>query len=64
MPSEWVKSSFSTPDGNNCVETRQVGNMIAMRDGKLGDDSPVLYFTPDEWRAFLAGAADGQFDVG
>jgi Domain of unknown function (DUF397) len=26
------------------------------------DDGPVLFFTPEEWDAFLAGAHKGEFD--
>jgi hypothetical protein len=35
--------------------------MIGIRDSKE-DDGPILRFTPDEWSAFLAGAARGEFD--
>lgn len=38
------------------------GDEIALRDSKL-PDSPVLTYTRDEWRAFVAGVKDGEFDL-
>jgi uncharacterized protein DUF397 len=37
------------------------GRLILMRDGK-NPDGPVLAFTEAEWRAFIAGVKDGEFD--
>ena len=37
------------------------GRLILMRDSK-DPDGPVLAFTEDEWRAFIAGVKDGEFD--
>lgn len=60
---EWKKSSFSNGQGGNCVEVAtNLPGIVAVRDSKYAD-GPVLTFTPDEWRAFLAGAARGQFDL-
>jgi hypothetical protein len=56
----WVKSSRSTPNG--CVEVALVDDGIAVRDSKLGDDSPVLRFTPYEWDLFVLAVKDGEFD--
>jgi hypothetical protein len=36
--------------------------VITMRDGSK-PDGPVLYFTPAEWDAFVAGVRDGEFDL-
>jgi hypothetical protein len=56
---KWHKSSHS---GNNgCVEVVQSGDQIAVRDSK-DPSGPVLVFTPHEWRAFLDGVRDGEFD--
>lgn len=37
--------------------------MIAVRDSK-NPNGPALLFTPDEWHAFVAGARNGEFDLG
>ncbi|WP_067568449.1 DUF397 domain-containing protein [Nocardia acidivorans] len=34
---------------------------IGLRDSR-NPDGPVLVFTPGEWRAFVAGAKDGEFN--
>jgi hypothetical protein len=56
----WFKSSYS--GGNGCVEVAFLEADIAVRDSK-DPGGPVLRFTPDEWKAFLAGARDGAFDL-
>ena len=57
---KWRKSSHS---GNNgCVEVAQCDDQIAVRDSK-DPSGPMLLFTPLEWRAFLAGVRDGEFDA-
>ena len=57
----WFKSSLSFSNGN-CVEVASLpGGEIGVRDSKDAE-GPVLRFTPDEWRAFLGGARNGEFD--
>lgn len=57
----WVKSSLSFSNGN-CVEVASLGGgQIGVRDSK-DVTGPVLRFTPGEWRAFLGGAQNGEFD--
>ncbi|MFI7644098.1 DUF397 domain-containing protein [Nonomuraea sp. NPDC049400] len=48
----WRKSSFCN-GASTCVEVAPLadGN-VAVRDSKLGDVSPVLRFTADDWREF------------
>jgi hypothetical protein len=59
--SYWVKSSLSFSNGN-CVEvTRLPEGGIGVRDSK-DTQGPVLRFTSDEWRAFLGGVRNGEFD--
>ena len=59
--SNWVKSSLSFSNGN-CVE------VASLADGGVGvrnsrdAEGLVLQFTPDEWRAFLGGVRNGEFD--
>ena len=48
---------------DGCVEVQSAGSEVQVRDSKLGKNSPVLRFTPDEWTAFLAGVRSREFDV-
>jgi hypothetical protein len=49
----WRKSSYSN-SGANCVEiARTRSGKVAVRDSK-DPDGPVLTFSPDEWKAFVA----------
>jgi hypothetical protein len=60
--STWIKSSLSFANGN-CVEAVQLpGGLVAVRNSR-DPDGPVLQFTPDEWRAFIGGAVNGEFDL-
>jgi Domain of unknown function (DUF397) len=56
----WQKSSHSNLNG--CVEVAVVGTGIAVRNSR-DPQGPVLEFTPDEWRAFLDGVKEGEFDL-
>lgn len=59
----WRKSSRSSSNGGDCVEvaTNLLG-VVAVRDTKNRDGGTLL-FTPNEWKAFLGGAKDGEFDL-
>jgi hypothetical protein len=59
---QWVKSTRSAPDRDNCVEVAFVDDAIAVRDSK-SPEGPVLIFTEAEWDAFVGGAKDGEFDL-
>ncbi len=56
----WRKSSRSTGD-NACVEVATVDNLVGVRDSK-DPTGPVLVFTLSEWRAFVEGVHNGEFD--
>lgn len=58
----WYKSSRSSGNGN-CVEVAVLDEAVAVRDSK-DRSGPVLIFTSAEWDAFVAGARDGEFDLG
>ena len=60
-PTQWIKASASG-SGANCVEMRQHGQNIEVRDTKDGGNGPILRFTPTEWAAWLDGAKKGEFD--
>ena len=59
---EFRKSTFST--NGDCVEvaTNPSTDEVFVRDSK-SPDGPQHQFTKSEWRAFIAGVRDGQFDV-
>ena len=59
--SRWVKSSLSFSN-SNCVQVASLPDGgIGIRDSK-NPGGPVLRFTSDEWRAFIGGVRDGEFD--
>ncbi|WP_425470999.1 DUF397 domain-containing protein [Streptomyces armeniacus] len=54
----------SAPDGpqDERVEIAHLpGGAVAMRNSK--DPDTVLRYTEAEWRAFVLGARDGEFDL-
>ncbi|WP_067181510.1 DUF397 domain-containing protein [Microtetraspora niveoalba] len=59
----WRKSARSGANGGNCVEVASnLPGIIAVRDSK-DPDGPKLLFSPAEWRAFIGGVKDGDFDA-
>jgi hypothetical protein len=62
LPARWVKSSLSFANGDCVMVARLPGGRIAVRDSKAGIGGPVLQFSPAEWRAFIGGAKNGEFD--
>ena len=57
----WVKSSLSYANGN-CVEVSGLpGGAVGVRNSS-NPDGPVLRFTADEWRDFIGGVRNGEFD--
>ena len=49
----WVKSSYSSGSGDNCVEVAALpAGGFAVRDSK-DIKGPVLDFTANEWRTFV-----------
>ncbi|MEV7415909.1 DUF397 domain-containing protein [Streptomyces sp. NPDC089919] len=55
---DWQSSSQGAGD----VQIAFVEGFIAMRNGER-PESPSLIFAPDEWRAFVLGAREGDFDL-
>ncbi|MFC9952611.1 DUF397 domain-containing protein [Streptomyces prasinus] len=53
---EWIKSSYSTPDGPDCVEVAAVSDRIFVRDSKT-PRGPRLALTPAAWSSFLPHAS-------
>jgi hypothetical protein len=57
------RTSSHTADGNQCVEVAVLPDeRVAVRDSKHPDEA-ILIYTPAEWRAFIAGAKAGEFDL-
>ena len=62
---QWFKSTFSD-NGSGCVEIATnllpVTGEVLLRDSKNPTIAPFR-FNEEEWRAFLRGAQDGQFEL-
>jgi Domain of unknown function (DUF397) len=56
----WRKSSYSSVNGS-CVEVRQLPDVIEVRDTK-DRTGPVLSFSADSWKTFVASVHMGDFD--
>jgi len=56
----WLKAQASSHNGA-CVEIASIADKIVMRDSK-DPDGPILVYTPAEFKAFLGGAQNGEFD--
>ena len=47
----WRKSSYSGPNGGNCIEITTATRVVAVRDSKDPQGS-VLAFGPEAWKKF------------
>jgi hypothetical protein len=56
----WRISSRS--QNTNCVEVAPLGRNVGMRDSK-DRTGPMLIFTRERWRDFVASTKDGEFDL-
>jgi hypothetical protein len=56
----WYTSSLSA--GGNCVEVATNVSGVHVRDTKHRAGG-TLSFTHDEWRAFVNGVRNGEFDL-
>jgi hypothetical protein len=57
----WLKAHSSTANGQ-CIEIASADGNIAIRDSK-DPEGPILVYTTSEFRAFLDGARNGEFDI-
>lgn len=60
IPNIWVKPCG---ESGHCVEIKFVSTGILVRDSKLGEGSPVLEFTREEWEVFAQSVKAGQLDL-
>jgi Domain of unknown function (DUF397) len=59
--SPWTKSSLSHANGN-CIEIRDLSDgQVGMRDSK-DITGPVLGISSAEWKAFLGGVRNNDFN--
>lgn len=56
----WRKSTHSSIGG--CVEVAMQGDRVAVRDSK-DPQGPILEFSRTEWRAFINGVRDDEFNA-
>jgi Domain of unknown function (DUF397) len=58
----WRKSTRSVTNGQ-CVEAATLADgQLAVRDS-VDKNGPIAKFTQGEWRTFLKGVKDGNFDT-
>jgi hypothetical protein len=57
--SDWQVSSFC--DSSTCVQVQLSPDRVQVRDSK--NPEVTLTFDPQEWRAFLAGAQNAEFNI-
>lgn len=60
LTARWRKSIIS--DTGGCVEVAYADGAVGVRDTKAQRTGPILEFNEREWRAFIAGAQNGEFD--
>jgi hypothetical protein len=53
MESNWRTSSYSGPNGGECVEVASAAGSVLVRD-TTARSGPALMFTAEAWRAFTA----------
>lgn len=56
---KWIKAEGC--DGGTCVEVSFDGELVAVRNSQIPGE--IVWFTRDEWEAFLAGAKLGEFNL-
>jgi hypothetical protein len=54
MNPQWRKSTYSTGNGGQCIETGHVTGAILVRDTAQHGAGPVIRVTPRDWRRLTA----------
>ncbi|MGW3626003.1 DUF397 domain-containing protein [Streptomyces sp. NPDC000880] len=55
----WFKSSYSGPNGGDCVEVAAAPNTVHVRDSK-NQPGVALTFSRDQWAVFTAYAREAS----
>ncbi|MEU0806372.1 MULTISPECIES: DUF397 domain-containing protein [unclassified Streptomyces] len=61
----WIKSSYSTSSGGECVEFSRsfaASGVIPVRDSKT-PNRPALVFSADGWSSFVSAVIRGEFPI-
>ncbi len=58
---DFKKSSWSKNNPKTCVMVATKDEGVAIRDSK-NPGKATLFFSNDEWSAFVMGVKDGEFD--
>ena len=58
----WATSSYSTSNGGNCVQARDAGHAVQVRDSK-NPDGLVLTFPSAQWASFITEIKNGQHEI-
>ncbi|MFG2174127.1 DUF397 domain-containing protein [Streptomyces niveus] len=59
----WRKSSYSNPDGGECLEVSDdFAAVVPVRDSKISR-GPVLAFGASGWASFVSAVKDGALDA-
>ncbi|GAA2598512.1 DUF397 domain-containing protein [Streptomyces axinellae] len=62
VPTQWVKSSYSSPEGGNCLEwspaAAVAAGVVPVRDSKVAE-GPVLAFPAAAFAAFVTRVKTG-----
>lgn len=61
---DFGKSSYSNPGGiiSTCVAVARKPEGVAVRNSN-DPTANTVFFTNDEWKAFVSGTKDGEFDI-
>ena len=58
---DFKTSSFTSKTHSWCVQVAHKDGTVAVRDSK-DSEKKTLYFNANEWKAFVSGAKNGEFD--
>lgn len=62
-PPQWVKSTYSGPEGGNCLEwdpSAAASGLVPVRDSKT-PKGPALVFPAAAFNSFVSAVRDGEF---